>query len=42
MHRIYANLVQLNLRKLENVPSPWYEDTKKELEKRGWVEPKKE
>lgn len=36
MHKIYANLIELNLRRLENVPAPWKVATEEELERRGW------
>lgn len=38
MHRIYANLIQQGFRELENVPEPWKEETRQELERRGWKE----
>lgn len=42
MHMIYANLIVLGLRKLEDVPKPWRAKTEEELERRGWKEPETE
>lgn len=36
MHMIYANLIELGLRELKNVPAPWKDKTEEELERRGW------
>lgn len=38
MHMIYANLIELKLRKLKDVPAPWKVKTEEELERRGWKE----
>lgn len=39
MHRIYANLIQQDIRTLESVPEIWREKTRIELEERGWKPP---
>ena len=38
MVKLYADSIEKNARTLDQVPTKWREDVKKELERRGWTE----